>query len=119
VTVAEIPEADEAPPRIDSKADMGIVIAPPSVPFESVMVYGVLPPEARVVRLNVALNVPESVIPPESAAVPAAAYEVPELEAVSVALMLTLTLTVEASAAAQTNKTAVRTRNIISSVGRP
>jgi hypothetical protein len=36
--VADAPDADEAPPRIDAKTEKGIVIDPARVPEEVVMV---------------------------------------------------------------------------------
>jgi hypothetical protein len=90
-----------------------MVSDPPIVPLASVIVKGVLPPASMVARLNVALNGPESEIPPVKVAVPEATYEVPELELASVALTVKLTFKVAASAAAQTSK-AVTNRSILS-----
>jgi len=56
------------------------------VPFMSVSVYGVLPPDAIVVRSRFALNVPTSEMSPVRVAGPEATYEVPKL--VKVALIV-------------------------------
>jgi hypothetical protein len=67
--VAEAPDAEVEPLRMANKTDCGIVSFPPSIPDDVVIVYGI---GAVLVKLRVALNVPEAAIPPVNVAVPEA-----------------------------------------------